>query len=103
MLCPHTACGVAAAEDYLTRNSAGPTLPVVCLATAHPAKFNDAVRDAIGQEPVYPPALETIQAVCPNMSSQLHARVIHSLYIKSFSFLRDVCTPRTIWTPSRTS
>jgi threonine synthase len=64
VLCPHTACGVAAAEHYLANQAAGETLPVVCLATAHPAKFNDAVRDAIGKEPEYPPALEAIQSVC---------------------------------------
>jgi threonine synthase len=43
---PHTAVGVAAAR----RATASPTLQVV-LATAHPAKFPDAVRAATGSDP----------------------------------------------------
>lgn len=38
---PHTAVGVHAARHYAD---------IVCLATAHPAKFNDAVRRAIGTQ-----------------------------------------------------
>ncbi|MFZ0788133.1 MAG: threonine synthase, partial [Chromatiaceae bacterium] len=30
----------------------------VCLATAHPAKFVEAVREAIGREPSPPPSLQ---------------------------------------------
>jgi threonine synthase len=45
---PHTAVGLAAA-----RASAGDT-PVVTLATAHPAKFPDAVERASGLRPVLP-------------------------------------------------
>ena len=45
---PHTAVGLAAA-----RASAGDT-PVVTLATAHPAKFPDAVERAGGLRPVLP-------------------------------------------------
>jgi threonine synthase len=45
---PHTAIGLAAA-----RASAG-TTPVVTLATAHPAKFPDAVERAAGLRPVLP-------------------------------------------------
>ena len=46
VLDPHTAVGVHAG-----RRLAGGEAPVVCLATAHPAKFGDAVRRAIGQDP----------------------------------------------------
>ncbi len=51
LLDPHTAIGVAAARA--TRRSAD--VPMVCLATAHPAKFPEAVRKA-GQskDPVLP-------------------------------------------------
>ncbi len=48
---PHSAAGLAAAErdaDYT---------PTVCLATAHPAKFPDAVERATGIRPDLPPAL----------------------------------------------
>lgn len=47
---PHTAVGVAAAEAEARG-------PVVCLATAHPAKFPDAVERAIGLRPALPPRL----------------------------------------------
>jgi threonine synthase len=45
LLDPHTAVGVGAAEDWLTQV---PGTPVVCLATAHPAKFPEAIEAAIG-------------------------------------------------------
>jgi threonine synthase len=32
-------------------------VPVVCLATAHPAKFPDAVEDAVGVRPALPSRL----------------------------------------------
>ncbi|MCB2075359.1 MAG: threonine synthase [Novosphingobium sp.] len=47
---PHTACGIHAA-----RTSGLPReVPVVTLATAHPAKFRDAVERATGQRPALP-------------------------------------------------
>ncbi len=50
---PHSAIGVAAAQGS-TRD---PQVPVVALATAHPAKFPDAVERACGQRPVLPARL----------------------------------------------
>jgi threonine synthase len=55
---PHTAIGVAAARA-LRGEDAGEG-PVVALATAHPAKFGDAVERATGVRPELPPALATI-------------------------------------------
>jgi len=52
LLDPHTAVGVKAALELRD-----PHRPVVCLATAHPAKFGAAVVQAIGSEPPLPPAL----------------------------------------------
>lgn len=49
ILCPHTAVGARAA-------AAEPD--AVVLATAHPAKFNQAVREAIDREAPPPPALQ---------------------------------------------
>jgi threonine synthase len=47
---PHTACGLHAARvSNLSRD-----VPVVTLATAHPAKFRDAVERATGQRPPLP-------------------------------------------------
>ncbi|MBR45098.1 MAG: threonine synthase [Rhodospirillaceae bacterium] len=45
---PHSAAGVAAAEET------GHASPMVCLATAHPAKFPDAVEKATGIRPALP-------------------------------------------------
>ena len=50
---PHTAVGLAAAQRS-RHNSDG---SLVVLATAHPAKFGDAVEAAIGARPSLPPAL----------------------------------------------
>jgi threonine synthase len=51
VLDPHTAIGLHAAR---TVADLGPDIPVVTLATAHPAKFGDAVAAAIGQRPHLP-------------------------------------------------
>ena len=50
ILDPHTAVGVAAARKVRR----DPDVPMVCLATAHPAKFPDAVEQAIGIRPELP-------------------------------------------------
>jgi threonine synthase len=50
---PHSAIGVAAAQAK--RKDA--STPVVALATAHPAKFPDAVEKATGIRPALPPHL----------------------------------------------
>jgi threonine synthase len=50
---PHTAVGLHAA--HLMRPK--PDIPVVVLATAHPAKFPNAVREATGVTPDLPPRL----------------------------------------------
>lgn len=55
LLDPHTAVGVKAALEC-----ADTKRPVVCLATAHPAKFGAAVKAAIGEEPQLPPALANL-------------------------------------------
>lgn len=49
LLCPHTGVGVHVAEDHLG------TTPMVTLATAHPAKFPDAVKAASGVAAPLPP------------------------------------------------
>jgi threonine synthase len=48
ILCPHSAVGVKVAEGFLG------TTPMVTLATAHPAKFPDAVQAAMGIRPALP-------------------------------------------------
>ena len=49
LVCPHTAVGIRVAE-----NARDTTVPMVTLATAHPAKFPDAVEKATGQRPPLP-------------------------------------------------
>jgi threonine synthase len=52
---PHTACGTAAARLFAgTGDQQG---PMITLATAHPAKFPDAVEQATGERPELPPHL----------------------------------------------
>ncbi|MEM1161464.1 MAG: threonine synthase [Pseudomonadota bacterium] len=50
VLDPHTAIGIAAARDV----RGDPATPMICLATAHAAKFPDAVEDACGIRPALP-------------------------------------------------
>jgi len=47
---PHTACGLHAALE----SGIDPRIPVVTLATAHPAKFGEPVESATGQRPDLP-------------------------------------------------
>ncbi|WP_028028958.1 threonine synthase [Gemmobacter nectariphilus] len=51
LICPHSAVGVHVAEDHLG------TVPMITLATAHPAKFPDAVEQATGLRPGLPPRM----------------------------------------------
>jgi threonine synthase len=48
ILCPHSAVGVKVASEHLGH------VPMITLATAHPAKFPDAVEAAMGTRPVLP-------------------------------------------------
>ncbi len=55
---PHTAVGIGVAESLAADGVlADPSVPVVALATAHPAKFPDAVEAAIGVRPALPDSL----------------------------------------------
>jgi threonine synthase len=75
---PHTAVGLGAAR--LCRGD--PATPLVTLATAHPAKFPDSVREATGVAPTPPPHLAALfereerYAVLPNdlVAVQAHIR-----------------------------
>ena len=56
VLDPHTAVGFKAGREC----HAGSTEPLVVLATAHPAKFPDAVKQACGVHPALPEGMESI-------------------------------------------
>lgn len=55
LLDPHTAVGVSAAAEVA--GQLDPSIPLVVLATAHAAKFPDAVERATGVRPPLPPRL----------------------------------------------
>ena len=55
LLDPHTACGVVAAEK-----AGGGAAPRIVLATAHPAKFPDALQAITGERPALPPRLASL-------------------------------------------
>jgi len=59
LLDPHTAVGVGAARAALTKN---PSVPMIVLGTAHPAKFPDAVKGATGVHPALPEHLADLFA-----------------------------------------
>ncbi len=51
---PHTGVGLHAARQAVADQEVGRGVPMVTLATAHPAKFRDAVERAIGVRPALP-------------------------------------------------
>jgi threonine synthase len=73
---PHTAIGIAAA-----RATALPGIPTVAAATAHPAKFPDAIRRAVGISPPLPPHLADLYdrpetyATAPNDLAPVQAQI----------------------------
>ena len=52
LVCPHSAVGIKVAEEMREAHT-----PMITLATAHPAKFPDAVEAATGQRPALPPRM----------------------------------------------
>ena len=56
LLDPHTAVGLAAGRRARKKS----TTPLIVLATAHPAKFPDAVKSASGVHPDLPPHLKNL-------------------------------------------
>lgn len=50
VVCPHSAVGIKVADEHRK-----PGVPMITLATAHPAKFPDAVEQAVGLRPDLPP------------------------------------------------
>ena len=69
LLDPHTAVGVEVGDRYRNLD------PLICLATAHPAKFVEALVDAVGEEPKHPviDALEGAETRCEHMANDVEA------------------------------
>ena len=55
LLDPHTAVGVAVAARFMDAAA-----PMICLATAHPAKFGEAIMRATGQDLAHHPILDAL-------------------------------------------
>jgi threonine synthase len=74
---PHSAIGLAAARE----RRGDPQVPTIALATAHPAKFPDAVERATGQRPPLPDRLADLYdrperyTTLPNELAQVQAFV----------------------------
>jgi threonine synthase len=75
---PHTAVGLAVAE----KETRDPSIPMVVLSTAHPAKFPDAVKAACGVDPGLPDWLSDLPkrkervTVLPNDQGQVERFVL---------------------------
>ena len=67
LLDPHSAVGVHVAAAHLN-----PAAPMICLATAHPAKFGDAILRATGEALAHHPILDALAAL-PTRSVRLPA------------------------------
>jgi len=63
---PHTAVGLAAAERFPADG------PVVCVATAHPAKFPDSVDEAVGAAVARHPRLDALRGL-PSRRTEIPA------------------------------
>jgi threonine synthase len=60
LLDPHSACAVVAARKTMTSQSQH--IPHIALATAHPAKFPDAMQTIVGERPSLPPRLARLMS-----------------------------------------
>ncbi len=58
MIDPHTADGLKVGMEHRE-----PGVPLICMETAQPAKFDDAIREALGIEPVRPTELADLEAL----------------------------------------
>jgi threonine synthase len=56
MIDTHTADGIKVAREYRE-----PGLPMIVLETAQPVKFTEAIREALGRDPVRPKDMEGIE------------------------------------------
>jgi threonine synthase len=80
LLCPHSAIGVHVAQDHLSSQ-----VPMITLATAHPAKFPDAVEAARGIRPPLPARMKDLferperVSQVPNDLEALKAHILEAM------------------------
>jgi threonine synthase len=66
LLDPHTAVGLAVGRALRTES------PLVCLATAHPAKFPESVTEAVGEDVAHHPRVDALEGL-PTRSVEIEA------------------------------
>ena len=80
LLDPHSAVGVHVGRHYLKQDE-----PMICLATAHPAKFSQAIQDATGRDLAHHPILTALDdlptrcAVLPATEAAIRAHLEHNI------------------------
>jgi len=80
LLDPHTAVGVTVARRLARADEA-----VLCVATAHPAKFPDAIRKAIGRDLAHHPKIDALMelptrcTVLPNDKEQVRKFIVQTI------------------------
>jgi threonine synthase len=79
LLDPHTAVGVYVGTQHQSAEE-----PMICLATAHPAKFSDAITQATGQDLAHHPLLDALEGAS---TRKTHVAA-------SASAVRDIVTGR---------
>ncbi len=75
LLDPHTAVGVHVGESHMMDEE-----PLICLATAHPAKFSKAIIDATGEDLARHPSLDALQ----NLPARCHSISADASAVKAF-------------------
>jgi len=71
MIDPHTADGLKVGLEHRE-----PGVPLICMETAQPAKFEDAIREALGIDPVRPTELADLESLPQKkhvMDADVHA------------------------------
>lgn len=79
LLDPHTAVGVSVALGRLAESSA----PMVCLATAHPAKFSAAIKEATGEDLARHPRIDALMSLPTRMEVIAADRAKVAEFVKS--------------------
>ncbi|MBQ9431256.1 MAG: threonine synthase [Kiritimatiellae bacterium] len=79
LLDPHTAVGVSVALERLNESSA----PMVCLSTAHPAKFGAAIREATGEDLARHPRIDALMSLPARMEVIAADRAKVAEFVKS--------------------
>ncbi len=82
LLDPHTAVGVAVAERLEVED----VDPLICLSTAHPAKFPEAIKKATGQDLAHHPAIDALANLptrCVELPNDIEA--VRKFIVKTIS------------------